>query len=191
MSFLGLGLALTSSTPQEDSAFMTDTSGITWAGDTWRVPGWLCAGVAAMAVSLLHILIDLGVGLFDMRGRLPPSVISVLVVVVLIHLWWVLSFIAGAQGRGGGLLSTAVLALGWTTLMNGYPIVYCPPTCAPGAPLSDLSHIGSLILGPLAAITALWALWRHRPGWGWPLPIGAALLVIAILAAFTSSPIVS
>ncbi len=162
---------------------------VTWAADTWRVPAWLWTGVTAMAVALLHILIDMGVGLFDMQGRLTVGVGSVLIVIVLIHIWWVLSFVAGTHGRGGGILSAAILALGWTTMMNGYPIVFCPPTCVPGSPLSDIAHIGSLVLGPLAVLAALWALLRGRPKLGWVLPVGAVLLVIAMLAAFSSTPI--
>ncbi len=168
---------------------MTDRSSVAWAADTWRVPAWLWIGVAAMTFGLLHILLDMGVGLFDMDGRLSVGVASVLIVIVLIHVWWVLSFVAGTQGRGGGILSAAVLALGWTTMMNGYPIVFCPPTCVPGSPLSDIAHIGSLVLGPLAALAAIWALWRARPKMGWVLPVGAVLLVIAMLAAFSSTPI--
>ena len=168
---------------------MTDRRSVTWSADTWRVPAWLWIGVAAMAIALLHILIDMGVGLFDMRGRLSVGVASVLIVIVLIHIWWVLSFVAGAQGRGGGILSASVLALGWTTMMNGYPIVFCPPTCVPASPLSDIAHIGSLVLGPLAALAGFWALWRGRPTLGWVLPVGAVLLFIAMLAAFSSTPI--
>ena len=168
---------------------MTDGKGVAWLADTWRMPPWLWIGVAAMAVSLLHILLDMGVGLFDMDGRLSLGVGSVLVVIVLIHVWWVLSIVAGTQGRGGGILSVAVLALGWTTMMNGYPIVFCPPTCVPGSPLSDIAHICSLVLGPLAALAALWTLWRDRPRLGWVLPLGAVLLVVAMLAAFSSTPI--
>ncbi len=168
---------------------MTDRGSVSWAAETWRVPPWLWLGVAAMAVALLHILLDMGVGLFDMHGRLSAGVASVLIVIVMIHLWWVLSFVTGAQGRGGGVLSAAVLALGWTTMMNGSAIVYCPPICVPGAPLTDIAHIGSLVLGPLAALAALWALWRGRPKMDWVLPIGAVVLVVAMLTAFSNTPI--
>ncbi len=57
---------------------MTDGRSVAWLADTWRTPPWLWIGVAAMAVSLLHILLDLGVGLFDMDGRLSLGVGSVL-----------------------------------------------------------------------------------------------------------------
>lgn len=157
---------------------MSSGKNVAWAADTWRVPAWLWIGVAAMTVALLHILLDMGVGLFDMHGRLSGGVGSVLIVIVLIRIWWVLSFVAGTQGRGGGILSAAILALGWTTMMNGYAIVFCPPTCVPGSPLSDLGHIGSLVVGPLAALAALWALLRGRPKLGWVLPIGAVLLIV-------------
>jgi hypothetical protein len=146
---------------------VSEKSSVTWAADTWRMPAWLWTGVAAMAVALLHILLDMGVGLFDMDGRLSAGVGSVLIVIVLSHIWWALSFIAGTQGRGSGILSAAVLALGWTTMMNGYPIVFCPPTCMPGSPLSDIAHIGRLVLGPLATLAALWALLRDRPKMSW------------------------
>jgi hypothetical protein len=167
---------------------VTDSRSVAWAADTWRVPAWLWLGGAAMAVALLHILLDMGVGLFDMQGRLSIGVGSVLVVIVLIHVWWMVSFVAGAQGRGGGILSVAVLALGWT-MMNGSAIVFCPPTCVSGSPLSDIAHIGSLVLGPLAALAALWALWRGRPRLSWVLPAGAVLLIVAMVAAVSATPI--
>lgn len=168
---------------------VTDRRSVAWAAGTWRVPAWLWLGGAAMAVALLHILLDMGVGLFDMQGRLSIGVGSVLIVIVLIHVWWMVSAVAGAQGRGGGILSVAVLALGWTTMLNGSAIVFCPPTCMPGSPLSDIAHIGSLVLGPLAALAALWALWRGRPRLSWVLPAGAVLLVVAMVAAFSATPI--
>lgn len=74
-------------------------------------------------------------------------------------------------------------------MVNGYPIVFCPPTCVPGSPLSDIAHIGSLVLGPLAALAALWALWRGRPRLSWVLPTGAVVLVVAMVAAFSATPI--
>lgn len=155
-------------------------------------PAWLVVGIAAMAVSLLHIVIDFGVGLFDLRGTLAPTEAAVLLGIVLIHVWWVVSFIAGVQGNGGGLLSIAVLALVWSSLTNGFPIVYCPPTCHEAYPLSDIAHIGSLAAGPIVTLVVLWTLWRERPRIGlagWILPLIAAMLAVGTVVSLANSPI--
>ena len=82
----------------------------------------------------------------------------------LIHVWWCVSLAAGTHGNGGGVASAAILGLGWTLLTNGYPIVFCPPVCAFAAPLSDVGHVGSIVLGLVAPAAAIWALWRGRCG---------------------------
>jgi hypothetical protein len=38
---------------------------LAWSGRDWRMPVWLWVGLATMFVSVLHIIIDFGVGLFD------------------------------------------------------------------------------------------------------------------------------
>src|ERR671917_2122128 len=73
-----------------------------WSGTSWRLPPWLWLGMAAMAVGTLHILLDFGVGLFPMRGRLSPAVGATVLLVSLVHVWWVVSLAAGARGNGGG-----------------------------------------------------------------------------------------
>ena len=129
------------------------------------MPPWLWIGVAAMAVvavahparhgrgAVRHGRSTLAWGRLGASRDRPHS-----------HLVGAVDRCRHA-GSGGGILSAAVLALGWTTMMNGYPIVFCPPTCVPGSPLSDIAHIGSLVLGPLAALAAIWALWRVARGW--------------------------
>lgn len=92
------------------------------------MPPWLWVGLATMFVSVLHIMIDCGVGLFDLHGWLSLSEGATLVGVALIRLWWAVSFIAGARGNGSGVASAGVLGVGWAALTNGCPIVYCPPT---------------------------------------------------------------
>ena len=42
---------------------------LAWSGRDWRMPVWLWAGLATMFVSVLHIIIDFGVGLFGLHGR--------------------------------------------------------------------------------------------------------------------------
>jgi hypothetical protein len=156
-----------------------ESNGLAWSGQSWRLPPWLWLSLAAMAVSLMHILLDFGVGLFPLRGNVAPAVGAVLVLISLIQAWWGASLAAGARGVGGGVASAAILGLGWTLLTNGFSIVFCPPSCPVAAPLADVAHIGSLVLGIAAPAAGIWALWRGRVRVGWVLPAGALVLVVA------------
>jgi hypothetical protein len=162
---------------------------LAWCGQSWRLPPWLWLSLAAMAVGTLHILVDFGVGLFPMRDRLSPEEGATLLLVSLIHAWWCVSLAAGTHGNGGGVASAAVLGLGWTLMTNGYPIVYCPPPCPQAAPLSDVAHVGSLVLGLAAPAAAIWALWRRRVRVSWGLPSGALLLVVATVWALSRAAV--
>ena len=166
-----------------------ESNDLAWSGQSWRLPLWLWLSLAAMAVGTLHILIDLGVGLFPMRDRLAPVVTAILLLISLIHVWWCVSLAAGVQGNGGGVASVAILGLGWTLLTNGYPIVFCLPPCPFAAPLSDVAHVGSIVLGLVAPMVAIWTLWRYRMRMSWTLPISALVLVVATVVALANSPI--
>ena len=166
-----------------------ERDGLAWSGQSWRLPLWLWLSLAAMVAGALHILLDASVGLFPARGTLAPAVAAALVLISLIHAWWAVSLAAGVRGVGGGVASAAILGLGWTLLTNGSAIVYCPPPCPEGAPLSDVAHIGSLVLGILAPAAAVWALWRQRPRVGWVLPAGALVLVVATIWALAGAAV--
>ena len=166
-----------------------DSNDLAWSGRSWRLPPWLWLSLAAMAIGTLHILLDAGVGLFPSRGRLAPAVGAALLLISLIHVWWGVSLAAGALGAGGGVASVVILGLGWTLLTNGYPIVYCPPPCPDGAPLTDVAHLGSVVLGVAAPAAGLWALWRRRVRVGWTLPAGALVLVVATIWALSRAAV--
>lgn len=162
-----------------------DRNDLAWSGRSWRLPLWFWLSLAAMAVSTLHILLDFGVGLFPLQGRVSPPVGATLLLVSLIHVWWCVSLAAGAHGNSGGVASAAILGLGWTLLINGSSIMYCLPPCRFAAPLSDVAHVGSLGLGIVAPTAAIWALWRRRGRGGWALPVGALVLVGATVWALS------
>ncbi len=162
---------------------------LSWSGQTWRLPLWLWLSVAAMSVATLHILLDASVGLFPARGPLAPAVAAVFLLITLVHAWWAISLAAGAQGVGGGVASAAVLGLGWTFLTNGSAIVYCPPRCPQGAPLTDIAHVGSLVLGVVAPAAAIWALWRQRARVGWVMPAIALVLVVSTIWALANAAV--
>jgi hypothetical protein len=118
---------------------------LAWSGRDWRMPVWLWVGLATMFVSALHIIIDFGVGLFDLHGTLTLTEAATLVGVALIQVWWAISSMAGARGNGSGVASAGILGAGWAALTNGFPIVYCPPVCEEARPLTDLGHVGSIV----------------------------------------------
>ena len=168
-----------------------ECNNLAWSGQSWRLPPWLWLGLAAMAVGTLHILLDFGIGLFPLQGRLSPAVEATLLLVSLIHAWWSVSLAAGAHGNGGGVASAAILGLGWTLLINGSSIMFCPPPCPYAAPLSDVAHVGSLVLGIAAPAAAIWALWRVRVRVSWTLPAGALVLVVATVWALSRAAVAS
>lgn len=148
---------------------------------------WLWLSLAAMSIATLHILLDFGVGVFPMTGRLSPAVAAMVVLIALIHLWWGVSLISGSHGNGSGVASVAILGLLWTFLANGLAIQYCPPPCPEAAPLTDIAHVGSLVFGAVAPAAAIWTLWHHRLRPGLALPLGALVLVVATIVALANS----
>lgn len=157
------------------------------AGQSSRFPLWLWLSLAAMAASTLHILLDMGVGLFAIKYDLSFAEGAVLLLVTAVQVWWCISLVAGSHDDGGGLASAVVLALGWTTLTNGSAIVFCMPVCPYAAPLSDVAHVGSIALGVGAALVTAWTLWRRRLRLTWILPSGALVLVVATILALASA----
>ncbi len=153
------------------------------------MPLWLVIGIAAMFFSAMHIVIDFGVGLFDLHGSLSPTETSTLIGVAAIQVWWAVSFMAGAQGDGGGVASAGILGFIWAAMTNGFPIVYCPPVCEEAAPLSDVAHVGSIVFGLLLALVAIWSLWRARVRPGWVMPAVAIALALVTVVSLANTPI--
>jgi len=160
-----------------------------WSGRDGRLPVWLWVGLATMFFSVLHIVLDFGVGLFDLHGRLSLTEATTLVGVALIQLWWAISFMAGARGNGSGVASAGILGAGWAALTNGFPIVYCPPVCEEAFPLTDPAHVGSIVFGILLPVVAIWSLWQARARPGWFMPTVATALVVGTLVSLANTPI--
>ncbi len=162
---------------------------LAWSGRDWRMPAWLWVGLPTMFVSVLHIIIDFGVGLFDLRGTLSLTEATTLLGVALIQVWWAISFMAGARGNASGVASAGILGAGWAALINGYPIGYCPPVCEQARPLTDLGHVGSIVFGILLALVVIWSLWRARARPGWFMPTVAAALSVGTVVSLANTPI--
>ena len=185
----GLAASWLGRSPRIVDSGCVDSEQLAWSGRDWRMPVWLWVGLVTMFVSVLHIIIDFGVGLFDLRGTLSLSEAATLVGVALIQSWWAISFMAGARGNASGVASAGILGAGWAALTNGYPIVYCPPVCEEARPLTDLGHVGSIVFGILLALVAIWSLWRARVRPGWFMPAVAAALVLGTVVSLANTPI--
>lgn len=162
---------------------------LAWSGCDWRMPVWLWIGLATMFVSVLHIVIDFGVGLFDLRGTLGLTEATTLLGVASIQVWWAISFMAGARGSAGGVASAGILGAVWAAMTNGYPIVYCPPMCEEARPLADVAHVGSIALGVLLPVIAIGSLWRAKARPGWLMPTVAAAVSLGTVVSLANTSI--
>jgi len=87
------------------------------------------------------------------------------------------------------LALAGILGAGWAALINGFPIVYCPPVCEEARPLTDFAHVGSIVFGILLPLVAIWSLWRARTRPGWFMPAVAAALVVGTLVSLANTPL--
>lgn len=158
----------------------------------WHGWLWLPLAIVAMGLGVMHIFIDAGVRIFDLRGDLDSPEFVMVLGIPLIQVWFVTCFLAATHRRVGGILGIAVLCFLWVGMTNGYPIVYCPPTCKEAYPLTDVAHLGAVIVGPLAGLAALSGFivqWRSRISVQWMLPLISLVLAIGTVVALAHTSI--
>jgi len=91
-----------------------------------------------------------------------------------------------AGGRGSELWAGWPDGVRYTLgFLNGVSIIYCLPPCSFGLPLyPDALHLGTLILGPLAAYFAYRAMRRSSTVRGsWLAMAGNVVIMVAFLVA--------
>lgn len=117
-------------------------------------PGWLWANLAAMGFSLMHTIADFGVIFEASPSRLEVQQSVLTILIGLMYTWWAWVFVRAAGGARSGLVGLMAFNVLWVCL-NGMTIIYCLPPCGTALPFyGDAIHLGSLILGPLAAYLA-------------------------------------
>jgi len=143
--------------------------------------GWLWANLAAMGFSLVHTIADFGVifGSSPSRLEVQQSVLTVLI--GLMYTWWAWVLVRAVVGMRSGLVGLMAFDVLWVGL-NGVTIIYCLPPCGSVPFYGDAIHLGTLILGPLAAYLAYRAI-RKTPGSGDRLAMaGNVVVMVAFLA---------
>ena len=63
------------------------------------------------------------------------------------------------------------------------------PACPYAAPLSEVGHVGSIVLGLAAPAAAIWTLWRRGVRVSWTLPTAALVLVVATVLALSRAAV--
>ncbi len=147
-------------------------------------PGWLWVNLAAMGFSLVHTMADAGLlfGWSSSSSEVPLSLLTVLI--GLLYTWWAWVFARAVGGANSGLVGLMAFDILWVVL-NGVSIIYCLPPCSFGVPLyADAIHLGTLILGPLAAYFAYRAMRRSSSVRGsWLAMAGNVVIMVAFLVA--------
>ncbi|MBA2346257.1 MAG: hypothetical protein H0V83_14400 [Rubrobacter sp.] len=120
-------------------------------------PGWLLANLAAMGFSLMHTIADFGVVFGSSPSRLDAQQSVLTVLIGLMYTWWAWVLVRAVGGSRSGLVGLMAFNVLWVGL-NGVTIIYCLPPCGSVPFYGDAIHLGTLILGPLAAYLAYRAL---------------------------------
>lgn len=148
-------------------------------------PGWLWVNLAAMGFSLMHTVVDAGLFVFGSSSSSSEVQQSSLTVLIgLVYTWWAWVFARAVGGANSGLVGLVAFDVLWVGL-NGLSIIYCLPPCGGwGVPLlADTIHLGSLILGPLAAYFAYRAMRRSSVRGSWLAMAGNVVIMVALLVA--------
>jgi hypothetical protein len=146
-------------------------------------PGWLWVNLAAMGFSLVHTVADAGIvfGASSSSSEVQQSSLTALI--GLVYTWWAWVFARAVGGANSGLVGLMAFDVLWVGL-NGLSIIYCLPPCGSVPLYGDTLHLGTLILGPLAAYFAYRAMRRSSSVRGSRLAMaGNVVIMVALLVA--------
>jgi hypothetical protein len=115
-----------------------------------------------MGFSLVHTLADAGIvfGASSSGSEVQQSFATLTVLIGLMYTWWAWVFARAVGGANSGLVGLMAFDVLWVGL-NGVSIIYCLPPCGSVPLYGDTLHLGTLILGPLAAYFAYRAMRRR------------------------------
>jgi hypothetical protein len=138
---------------------------------------------AALASSLLHVLIDVWIDLFGRGPGMTPGQAALLTAFAVLYGWWISPIAAATAGVRGAMLALAVLSGVWAALGNGaIALGACFVPCAGAAPFQDIAHVASLVFGAWAAWSAYRA-YRAMPGpTQWAPTVTAIVLIVVVFA---------
>jgi hypothetical protein len=150
-----------------------------------ELDAWLIFGSLALALAVIHALIDAQVGMFGpVSSSLSGPRAALLLFFGLLFAWWALSIGMAMSPEpavsGTGLFSLLFLVFVWSLLANGVVgILSCLPSCADAYPYQDLAHYANIVIGGAATITA----WRRLKATGFSIKPTYLLFPVALSCA--------
>lgn len=156
--------------------------------------GVLVTNGAALAVVLLHVLIDFHIGLYGPSSEVmsPAQAANALRIALTAGGWLVALGVAMRGSRTGTACALAFVAV-WGLVLNGIVAFLIVPPPSAAFPYQDIAHVGAIVFGGLATY-ALWGhLGRQRGAIDRRYLLGALvwLVVVAPLLGLFASPVMA
>ena len=145
---------------------------------------WIAWTSAALVASLVHVLVDLHIGLYgETSSRMSWLQAANLFFTSLVYGWWIYAAAVAATGDKSALVSALVIAVLWSFLWNGVVglAVSSPPSSA--FPYQDIAHASSIVFGA-GASASIWRVNRSidaEVSWSMPVAAGVILLLAFVV----------
>lgn len=154
--------------------------------------GVLIVNGAALAVVLLHVLIDYHIGLYGPSSEvMTPAQAANALRIAGTASGWMIALGVSMRGSRTGTACALAFVVVWGLVFNGLVAFLVVPPPSTAFPYQDLAHVGGIVFGGLAAYV-LWGRMKLQQGaidrryllvaLGW-------LLVVAPILGFFASPV--
>ncbi len=154
--------------------------------------GVLIVNGAALAVVLLHVLIDFHIGLYGSSSEVmtPAQAANALRIAVTASGWMIALGVSMRGSRTGTACALAFVVV-WGLVFNGLVAFLVVPPPSAAFPYQDIAHVGGIVFGGLAAYV-LWERMQSQEGTidrGYLVVALGWLLLIAPILGFFASPV--
>lgn len=146
-----------------------------------RATDWLPWTSASLLISLVHVIIDYHIGLYEPSGdAMTPLQAANAIFTAAAFAWWLVLVGWAARGNKTALLSNTIFILIWVCLWNGLIGLLVAPPPSAVFPYQDIAHIGGIIIGAVA----VWFTWQtyiaapSQASWGMPSLTGTILFLV-------------
>jgi len=145
---------------------------------------WIAWTSAALVASLVHVLVDLHIGLYgETSSRVSWLQAANLFSTSLVYGWWIYAAAVAATGDKSALVSALVIAVLWAFLWNGVVGLAVSPPPSSAFPYQDIAHASSIVFGACAGVS-IWRVSRSidaEVSWAMPIVAGVVLLLAFVV----------